>query len=76
MRAITKSLLDFPLELQLDNQRARQIVKSLGVIEVLYNGSPVWIEDINGYTAEVSYINTKNKVEVQVENLIERKQTS
>jgi len=57
----------------LDSERARQIVESLGVIEVLYNGSPVWIENIKENTAEVSYIDTKNKAEVQVENLIERK---
>lgn len=57
----------------MDNKRARQIVESLGVIEVLYNGSPVWIENIKDNTAEVSYIDTKNKAEVQVEKLIERK---
>lgn len=57
----------------MDSERARQIVESLGVIEVLYNGSPVWIENIKENTAEVSYIDTKNKAEVQVENLIERK---
>jgi len=57
----------------LDNERARWIVESLGVIEVLYNGSPVWIENIKENTAEVSYIDTKNKAEVQVEKLIERK---
>lgn len=56
----------------MDNERAKQIVESLGVIEVLYNGSPVWIENIKENTAEVSYIDTKNKVEVQVEKLIER----
>jgi H-type small acid-soluble spore protein len=57
----------------MDNERARQIVESLGVIEVLYNGSPVWIENIKENNAEVSYIDTKNKAEVQVEKLIERK---
>jgi len=57
----------------MDNERARQIVESLGVIEVLYNGSPVWIESIKENNAEVSYIDTKNKAEVQVEKLTERK---
>ena len=59
--------------MQLDNERARQIVESLGVIEVLYNGSSVWIENIKENTAEISYIDTKNKAEVQVEKLIERR---
>ncbi len=61
----------------MDNERARQIVDSLGVIEVLYNGSPVWIENLKENTAEISYIDsnidTKNKVQVQVDKLIERK---
>lgn len=63
----------------MDSERARQIVNSLGVIEVLYNGSPVWIENLKENTAEVSYIDTnadsnidtKNRVEVQVDKLIE-----
>lgn len=59
----------------MNNERARQIVESLGVIEVLYNGSPVWIENIKENTAEVSYIDTKNKAEVQVDKLIERNPT-
>lgn len=57
----------------MDNERARQIVDSLGVIEVLYKGCPVWIENIKENTAEISYIDTKNKAEVQVEELIEPK---
>lgn len=55
----------------MDNKRARQIVESLGVIEVLYNGSPVWIENINENTAEVSFFDSKNKAEVQIEELTE-----
>lgn len=57
----------------MNNERARRIVESLGVIEVLYNGSPVWIENIKENIAEVSYIDTKNKAEVQVEKLTEPK---
>jgi len=56
----------------LNNERARRIVESLGVIEVLYNGSPVW-KNIKENIAEVSYIDTKNKAEVQVEKLTEPK---
>ncbi len=57
----------------MDNESARRIVESLGVIEVQYNGSPVWIENIKDNTAEVSYLDTKNKAEVPIEKLIERK---
>ena len=57
----------------MDNESARRIVESLGVIEVLYNGSPVWIENVKDNTAKVSYLDTKNMAEVPVEELIERK---
>ena len=57
----------------MNNERAKQIVESLGVIEVLYNGSPVWIDNINGDTADVSYIGTNNKAEVDIKSLIEKR---
>lgn len=57
----------------MDNESARRIIESLGVIEVQYNGIPVWIENIKDNTAEVSYLDTKNKAEVPVEKLVERK---
>lgn len=57
----------------MDNESARRIVESLGVIEVLYNGSPVWIENVKNNNAVVSYLDSKNKAEVPVEELIERK---
>jgi H-type small acid-soluble spore protein len=37
----------------MDVQRAHDIVNSLGVIEVFYQGEPVWIEDIVGDKARV-----------------------
>lgn len=57
----------------MDNESARRIVESLGIIEVQYNGIPVWIENIKDNTAEVSYLDSKNKAEVPIEKLIERK---
>lgn len=57
----------------MDNESARRIVESLGVIEVLYNGSPVWIENVINNNAVVSYLDSKNRVEVPIEELIERK---
>ena len=57
----------------MDNESAKRIIESLGVIEVQYNGIPVWIENIKDNTAEVSYLDTKNKAEVPVEKLHERK---
>ena len=41
----------------MDVERARQIIESDGVIEVLYQGSPVWIEKIlDNNQAQVSDI--------------------
>lgn len=55
----------------LDTSRAIQIMESHGVIEVLYNGAPVWLEGINGENADVSYIDTKKRAEVPVGQLFE-----
>lgn len=55
----------------MDSRRAKQILESHGVIEVLHNGSPVWIENIRGESAEVTYIGTSSKAEIPVNNLVE-----
>lgn len=56
----------------LDSERARQIIDSPQKIEVLYQGSPVWIENVtDNNTANVTYIETHDKVEVPVYRLVE-----
>ena len=56
----------------MDLERARSIVESHGVIEVKYHGAPVWIENINdGCTVQVSFLDTKERAEVPVEQLEE-----
>lgn len=52
-------------------ERAKQIYDSYGVIEVLYNGSPVWIESINGENVAVKYLQSGNRSEVPVKQLVE-----
>jgi small acid-soluble spore protein H (minor) len=55
-----------------DLRRVREIMESHGVIEVLYQNSPVWIEDINdGDLVQVSYLDTKTRTAVPVEELKE-----
>jgi small acid-soluble spore protein H (minor) len=56
----------------MDINRVRQIYESKGVIEVLYNNAPVWIENIRGDNAEVTYIGTDKKVEAPVGKLMEK----
>lgn len=56
----------------MDSERAKQIMESKGVIEVLFRGSPVWIESVkDNNTAEVSYLRTKKKVEAPIYLLTE-----
>ncbi|MGI5927001.1 MAG: small, acid-soluble spore protein, H family [Thermacetogeniaceae bacterium] len=56
---------------KLDPEKAQQIVESLGVIEVLHNGAPVWIENLEGEEAEVRYLETGEIIQVPVSELVE-----
>lgn len=56
----------------LDEHRAKEIVNSKGVIEVLYQGSAVWIDQVkDNNMALVHYISNNKKDEVPVYKLIE-----
>jgi len=55
----------------MDNQRAREIIHSLGVIEVLHQGSPVWIEGLDDNMAEVKYLDSEKRTMVPVTELAE-----
>lgn len=55
----------------MDADRAREILNSKGVIEVVHNGAPVWIEGLRGSNADVMYIETKKRTEVPLEKLME-----
>lgn len=55
----------------MDNKRAREIINSLGVIEVLYQGRPIWIEDIDSSLAQVRYLDIGDSFEVPVRELEE-----
>lgn len=57
----------------MDANRAQQIIESDQVIEVLHQGSPVWIEKVmNNNMAHVSFIQTKEEKEVPVYMLVEK----
>ncbi len=61
----------------MDNIRAKQIMDSDGVIEVLYQGSPVWIENIlDNNTAQISDMQSNQKKEVPVYTLVEKNHNS
>lgn len=56
----------------MDTERAKQIMSAKNNIEVLYQGSPVWIENVTqSNTAEVTYLETHDRVEVPVYKLVE-----
>lgn len=48
-------------------------MESKGVIEVLYQGSPVWIENVlDDNTVEIININTNDKKDVAANMLVEK----
>ncbi|WP_010248445.1 H-type small acid-soluble spore protein [Acetivibrio cellulolyticus] len=57
----------------MDSNRAKKIMESNGVIEVLYQGSPVWIENVlDNNTVQVSNIQTNDKKDVPAYMLVEK----
>jgi H-type small acid-soluble spore protein len=56
----------------MDEQRAKEIMNSKGVIEVLYQGAQVWIDAVKeNNTALVHYISNNKKDEIPIYKLIE-----
>ncbi len=55
----------------MDVKRAHDIFNSLGVIEVLYQGEPIWIEDIYGDQAKIELLHQRKRTEVPVQDLME-----
>jgi H-type small acid-soluble spore protein len=57
----------------MDTKRAKEILNQTREnIQVLYNGTPVWIEGVkSNNTAEVTDINTHAKIEAPVNKLVE-----
>jgi H-type small acid-soluble spore protein len=55
----------------MNRQRASEIMNSKGVINVCYNGMPVWLEGIHGDDAEISFIGLDNKSSVPLSGLVE-----
>lgn len=59
----------------MQSERAEEIMNSKGVIEVLYNNKPVWIQNVNPVNniAEVKILDTDEKISTPVERLTENK---
>lgn len=57
----------------MDTQRAKEILNQTREnIQVLYNGSPVWIENVSSNnTADVTDLNSHMKIEAPVNKLVE-----
>lgn len=55
----------------LDAENARRIIESKDVIDVLYNGSPVWIQDVSSKTAKVKFLDSNEVRDVAVGELVE-----
>ncbi len=50
-------------------ERAKQIINSPDKFEILYNGTPVWIENIYHDTANVTVMGTCKTLDVPVTEL-------
>ncbi|HYF75238.1 MAG TPA: H-type small acid-soluble spore protein [Candidatus Nitrosocosmicus sp.] len=62
----------------MDINRAEEIINSKGVIEVTYNNSPVWIENVirEDATAQVRLLTNNQSLNIPVESLNEKDQTT
>lgn len=55
----------------MDSKRAEEIMQSHGVINVTYNGMPVWIEGMRGDMSEVCLIGMEKRIDVPISALAE-----
>ena len=55
----------------MNTERAQEIFDSLGVIEVLHHGAPVWIEEVANDLATVKNLDTQERIRVPVADLAE-----
>ena len=52
-------------------EKAQEIFDSLGVIEVLHHGAPVWIEEVANDLATVKNLDTHERIREPVAELVE-----
>ena len=55
----------------MENKKLEEIMQSHGVINVSYNGMPVWVESVRGDVAVVSLIGIEKRIDVPVSELTE-----
>lgn len=55
----------------MDSERAQEIFDSYGVIEVLHRGAPVWIEAVANDQATVKYLDSQERTQIPVTELVE-----
>lgn len=59
----------------MNGKRAEEIMQSYGVINVSYNGTPIWIDGIKGDQARVTLIGQNKSLEVPLSALTETSPT-
>lgn len=57
--------------IQLDKQRAEEIMRAPAKIEVVHNGQPVWLEGVNSASANVTIMGTSRTMDVPLTELVE-----
>lgn len=59
-------------DVYMDTERAKEILTQSGNIQVLYDGTPVWLENIkDNNTVQVTYLDTHRREDVPVYKLVE-----
>lgn len=58
----------------LDLRRAREIIESPNTINVSYQGSPVWLENLNDSSnaAEITLLDRNERINVPLNQLVEK----
>jgi len=55
----------------LDIIRAKQIIQTPDLVQVMFRGAPVWLEAVNENTATIQHVDTREREEVPVNLLKE-----
>lgn len=53
------------------NNRINEILKNKELHDIFYNNRPVWIQELQGNTAKVGFIDNNEEQDVYIEDLYE-----
>lgn len=57
----------------MDKKRAFEIIDNREICDVYFENHPVWIQEINHNIAKIGFIDKNEELDVNIENLYEKK---